>query len=298
MYKIIFSLLMASFSLMGTAQSVGIGTNTPASSAQLEINSTTKGLLPPRMTFVQRNAIQSSVAGLMVYCTDCGINGGEPQYYNGTNWLNMIGGNASIPSVGICDQLWATQNLDVSTYRDGTVIPEVPLDANWATLTTGAWCYYANDPANGVIYGKLYNWYAVAGIYDAASFNNPSLRKKLAPQGWHVPSDPEWNILTKCIDPSADTTTGTNIAGTAMKSTSGWNSGGNGTNSSGFAGLPGGIRNGSGPFGTIGYSGYWWSSTEKDASNAFYRNLFYNGSNLRINNLIKIDGFSVRCLRD
>ena len=70
-------------------------------------------------------------------------------------------------------------------YRDGTPIPQVTDPTAWANLTTGAWCYYNNDPANGAIYGKLYNWYAVAGIHDAASLNNPSLRKQFAPQGWH-----------------------------------------------------------------------------------------------------------------
>ncbi|MDB5200644.1 MAG: hypothetical protein JWQ27_53 [Ferruginibacter sp.] len=91
-----FFLSLASMSSAFT-QNVGIGTTSPASSAQLDVRSTSKGFLPPRMTAAQRNAIAAPVAGLMVYCTDCGTNGGEPQYYNGSAWVNMIGGTALGP---------------------------------------------------------------------------------------------------------------------------------------------------------------------------------------------------------
>jgi uncharacterized protein (TIGR02145 family) len=98
-------------------------------------------------------------------------------------------------SVIIGTQEWQKENLNVSKYSDGTPIPQVTNASNWASLSTGAWCYYNNDPANGAIYGKLYNWYAVAGIHDAASLTNPDLRKKLAPTGWHIPTDTEWTTI-------------------------------------------------------------------------------------------------------
>lgn len=82
------------------AQSVGVGTDTPAASAQLEIKSTSKGFLPPRMTAVQRDSIVSPVAGLIVYCSNCGTNGGEVQVFNGSSWRNMIGAPASLPAIG------------------------------------------------------------------------------------------------------------------------------------------------------------------------------------------------------
>lgn len=63
----------------------------------------------------------------------------------------------TIPSVVICNQTWMKNNLDVSTYRNGDIIPQVSNPATWSALTTGAWCYYNNDPANGAVYGKLYN---------------------------------------------------------------------------------------------------------------------------------------------
>jgi hypothetical protein len=78
-------------------------------------------------------------------------------------------------------------NHDITTYRNGDVIPEVTDNAQWNTLTTGAWCYYNNDSANNADYGKLYNWYAV---------NDP---RGLAPAGWHVPSKDEWSNMVSAL---------------------------------------------------------------------------------------------------
>ena len=163
--------------------------------------------------------------------------------------------NTNTLQVTICTQVWATKNLDVTTYSDGTVIPQVTDPSAWANLTTGAWCYSNNDPANGAVYGKLYNWYAVAGIYDAASLADPTLRKKLAPNGWHVPTDAEWTTLTTCLG-------GASVAGGKMKETgtAHWQSPNTAaTNSSGFTGLPGGICSNDGTFNLSGSNGIWWS---------------------------------------
>jgi uncharacterized protein (TIGR02145 family) len=204
----------------------------------------------------------------------------------------------SINQVTICNQIWSTRNLDVTTYSDGTPIPQVTTTADWANLTTGAWCYYNNDPANGAIYGKLYNWYATAGIYDAASQNNPALRKKLTPNGWHVPSDAEWTQLTDCLG-------GESVAGGKMKATGSiqagtgfWQDPNTGaTNSSGFTGLPGGCRFNNGIFNLLGYYGYWWSSTEFGTV-AWYRSLDYNVNIVPRNGFSTSNGFSVRCVKD
>jgi len=276
------------------AQNIGIGTNTPHPSAALEVNSTNSGFLPPRMTFAQRNAIVNPTQGLIIYCTDCDSSG-QPQFFNGTKWCNMLGGSASVavtnlPSVTIGTQIWSSKNLDVANYRNGDPIPQVTDPTAWANLTTGAWCWYNNDSATyGAVYGRLYNWYAV---------NDP---RGLAPQGWHVPTDGEWNRLTKFIDPDADTTDCcNNTAGMAMKSTTGWFNYGNGTNISGFTGLPGGGRNGSGFFNEVGYIGSWWSASEFSTIHAFKRNLFpdYAISFLERNYDNKIVGLSVRVVRD
>jgi uncharacterized protein (TIGR02145 family) len=100
-----------------------------------------------------------------------------------------------------CNATWSKQNLDVTTYNDGTPIPQVTDFSTLYSMQTGAWMYYNNIPGPN----KLYNWYAVAGIYNAQSLNNPTLRKQIAPTGWRVPTDSEWNKLTKCFDANADT---------------------------------------------------------------------------------------------
>ena len=170
------------------------------------------------------------------------------------------------------------KNLNVSKYRNGDVIPQVQNERVWANLSSGAWCYYENKTANGTTYGKLYNWYAV---------NDP---RGLAPKGYHIPTNEEWTTLTNYLG-------GETIAGTKMKSKNGWKYNGNGTNTSGFAGLPGGFRNSNGSFEAIGGNGLWWSSSES-YSYAWYRNLLSRNGNFYRDYNNKRNGFSVRCLRD
>ncbi|HWR32176.1 MAG TPA: fibrobacter succinogenes major paralogous domain-containing protein, partial [Chitinophagaceae bacterium] len=184
-------------------------------------------------------------------------------------------------------QTWATKNLDVSTFRNGEAIPEAITDAEWEEAGKQGkpvWCYYGKDPANGKKYGKLYNWYAV---------NDP---RGLAPKGWHIPSDEEWTTLT-------DNLGGEERAGTQMKSGSGWEDNGNGSNSSGFEGLPGGLRFYFGEFRGIGYFGQWWSSSEGvdaigSGGRAWCRDLNNTDGVKRDLFFVKETGLSVRCLRD
>jgi uncharacterized protein (TIGR02145 family) len=185
-----------------------------------------------------------------------------------------------LPSVTIGTQVWATQNLSVERYRNGDVIPQVTNATQWAALTTGAWCWYDNSEANGSIYGKLYNWYAV---------NDP---RGLAPQGWHIPTDAEWTILGAYLGGDA-------VAGGKMKTTGNtiWRSPNeSATNESGYAGLPGGYRNVSGTFNDVGNYGGWWSATEYNSTVAWYRYLYYTNGNLDRGSTNKNNGFSVRCL--
>lgn len=281
------------------AQRVGIGTNSPDSSALLELKSTNSGFLPPRMTFAQRNAIVSPAAGLMIYCTDCDSSG-QPQFYNGARWCNMLGAAANgpivqianLPSVTIGTQIWSSKNLDVARYRNGDPIPQVTDPNQWSNLTTGAWCWYNNDSAAyAATYGRLYNWYAV---------NDP---RGLAPQGWHVPTEGDWNRLVKFIDTNADTTACQNCilsftAGGAMKSINGWNIPNIGaTNSSGFSSLPGGFRY-LGNFYSVGFAGIWWSAELLPASNVWGRLLDDDAANVYRYYGNKSQGFSVRVVRD
>jgi uncharacterized protein (TIGR02145 family) len=199
---------------------------------------------------------------------------------------------AAVSSVTIGTQVWTNKNLDVTTYRDGTPIPQVTDPTAWANLTTGAWCYYNNDPANGVIYGKLYNWYAVAGIHD----NDPNTPNKiLAPIGWHVPSDGEWTILTTFLGGNA-------VVGGAMKEmgTTHWISPNtDASNSSGFTGLPGGCRtNFFSTFNDIGTYASWWSSSDNGAASAWFYTMNNNSGGAGRDNYSKAYGFSVRCVKD
>ena len=198
-----------------------------------------------------------------------------------------------LPYVTLGTQTWQTKNLDVATYSDGTTIPQVTDPAKWASLTTGAWCYYDNDPANGAVYGKLYNWYAVAGIYNEASGTDASQRKQIAPTGYHVPTDDELTILTDYLG-------GVYVAGGKMKATTLWYPPNHAaTNSSGFTGLPGGCRDYDGTFSNIGTTGYWWSSSEYNTSYHWFHYLNYvDGYANRSLTHKKPHGFSVRCLRD
>ena len=182
-------------------------------------------------------------------------------------------------TITIGSQIWTSENLNVNTYRNGDVIPEVQDENAWAKLTTGAWCYYDNDTSNGTKYGKLYNWYAVS---------DP---RGLAPNGYHIPTDAEWTQLSDYLG-------GQSEAGSKMKSTSGWKNNGNGTNSSGFSGLPGGYRNSNGTFYDIGNYGYWWSSSEGSTYYAWYCYLYYYYGNVNRYFSNKDLGLSVRCLRD
>jgi uncharacterized protein (TIGR02145 family) len=267
------------------AQNVGIGTTNPAASAQLDVNSTSKGFLTPRMTAAQRTAIFSPANGLLVYQTD------YPSgyyFFKGGIWT-MLSETTSYPNgtatpvLTICCQSWMTKNLDVATYRNGDPIPKVTDNAAWAVLTTGAYCYYKNDSATyAATYGKIYNWYAV---------NDP---RGLAPEGWHIPTDFEWTTLENCLGGAA-------VAGGAMKETGTihWiTPNTSASNISGWAGLPGGFRLYNGAFSSIGYGGYWWSSTEGDGAESWFRYLYHYDGSLARYGTSKLEGIFVRCLRD
>jgi uncharacterized protein (TIGR02145 family) len=122
----------------------------------------------------------------------------------------------------------------------------------------------------------------------------------VCPSGWHIPSDAEWDVLVKYVDPEwTSNNSGGNVAGTKLKATSGWNSNGNGTDEFGFAALPGGIGISGGNFSNAGYSGFWWSSSEINASNAYSRRMGYLYEYVFRDYHVK-DGYlcSVRCLQD
>ena len=202
-----------------------------------------------------------------------------------TKTQNQIAARPTVPiqnnEVRIGNQVWMTKNLNVSRYRNGDLIPQVTNPTQWANLTTGAWCYFENNTANGTVYGKLYNWYAVNDT------------RKLAPIGYHIPTDAEWTTLTTFLG-------GEDIAGGKMKSTTGWIAPNTGaTNISGFTGFPGGDRTSGGVFyDEIGYAGIWWSSTEDGEPYALVRDLGFDDVTVGNSYADKGDGYSVRCIKN
>jgi len=202
--------------------------------------------------------------------------------YAGTNIAIDIDGNVH-NTVKIGDQWWMAENLKVTHYRNGDVIPIIN-DAEEETITSGAFSYYQNNPSYADTYGGLYNWYAV----------NDS--RNIAPEGWHVPSDAEWQTLVDYLG-------GNNVAGGTMKEigTTHWNSPNTGaTNGSGFTALPGGYRffDIGDSFGNLGDDAYFWSSTEYDSHNAWYRGLDCITTDVHWDYNDKQHWYSIRCVRD
>ena len=185
-----------------------------------------------------------------------------------------------ITTVTIGTQIWTNTNLDVTTYRNGDPITYASNAVEWNAATNagiGAWSYYNWDPANGAIYGKLYNWYAV----------NDS--RRLAPSGYHIPTKLEFNTLA------------TN-SGTTLKSSSAEWGVNSGTNTTGFTGLPGGNNNISqfSRFEDKGISGWFWTSDEDGASptKAYFRLLHQTAGFVDVGSYLKKYGMSIRLVRD
>jgi len=176
---------------------------------------------------------------------------------------SMSCGGKKYKTVVIGTQTWMAENLNYaasgSKCGDGRNLS----DKNTASCNT---------------YGRLYDW---------------ETAKTVCPSGWHLPSDAEWKTLTDYV--------GSN-AGTKLKSTSGWNdswngTSGNGTDDYGFSALPGGDADSDGSFGNVGDHGSWWSSTENDSEDAWYRSMNYYDGNVDRDDNDKPTLYSVRCIK-
>ncbi len=231
-------------------------------------------------------------------------------------------------TVKIGEQVWMAENLNTDRFRNGDIIPEAKSKEEWIQASQNqqpAWCYYSNNNSIGNEYGKLYNWYAV---------NDP---RGLSPNGWNIPCKEEWNQLIhffgensegglalksdrnwvyflsggeeskpcpNCIDWNAEyrskvpchTCRDTRII---KIYTPVLEHPGNGTNSSGFSGIPGGYRYiGNGDFAYLGKFGYWWSSNAYNFELAWTFTLSNNNSIGFTYHTFKGNGYSVRCIKD
>jgi len=184
-------------------------------------------------------------------------------------------------TVTIGVQVWMAENLKVTHYRNGDAIPNVTDNGQWSDLSTGVYCNYDNNESNVATYGRLYNWYAVEDS------------RNIAPEGWHVPSDTEWQTLVDYLG-------GASVAGVKMKETGTihWNSPNTGaTNESGFSALPGGYGF-PGTYHGMGSDANFWSSTEYVSGSAWHRGLDYDSSEVDRDTRNKGCVYSVRCVRD
>ena len=271
---------------------ISLTTKTSNESGIGSFTSSLTGLTPNTTYYVKAYATNEFGIG---YGQEIAVTTLSLSFNCGNSILKDIDGN-SYNTIQIGNQCWMKENLKVSKYRDGTVIPldesggttGIGTGQSWNSKKAGARTLYEHSPSNLAIYGYLYNWYSVVDS------------KGLCPNDWHVPSDSEWTTLTNYLG-------GESVAGGKMKSTGTtyWNSPNTGaTNVSGFSVLPGGIRFSDGSFFNIRDFAFFWSATEYDRLHAWYRSLGVSVGNVRRGSVMsdvsddKLVGASVRCLRD
>ena len=239
----------------------------------------------------------SIFAAFMILISSCKKDDSEPD--NPTNSKTTAVFNTSVTygtltdqdgntykTVTIGTQTWMAENLRTTKYNDGTPMPNLTNDIEWVKSTEGAYCNYNNTSNSDTIatFGRLYNWYAVK-------------TGKLAPIGWHVPTNADWTILTDYLG-------GESVAGGKLKESgdSHWLSPNTGaTNETGFTVVPGGARSDYDGSGGMGYQSVWWSATETGANAAWFLGVQYNSNSVNSINsmgLYLAAGFSVRCVKD
>lgn len=198
-------------------------------------------------------------------------------------------------TVKIGNQWWMAEDLRVKKYRNGDYIIQIQTDtALWSNDSQGAYC--DNKDIAGNLIGRFYNWYVVTNS------------KNIAPDGWHIPSDDEWKQLEKYLGVNSADADKTGWRGTTegdqlkMKATQGWTIYNNvwGTNESGFSAVANGCRLYNGTEGDPGQfaTEFWWSSSQQNLTEAWYRYLDYKNSNVFRSHTYKNYGFSIRCVKD
>ena len=209
-------------------------------------------------------------------CDYC-VGGNTGLVENNCGTVTDVDGN-SYESIIIGNQVWMTENLKVTHFRNG--------DSLIAGLSIifglSAYTVYDNDETNADTYGYLYNWYAVTDS------------RNIAPEGWHVPTNDEWQILVDYLG-------GSSVAGGKLKEagTTHWYSPNTGaTNESGFTALPGGYGNKTGTFNYMGSIANFWSSTFWQIDDAYRRSLHFDDSDVAQSGLTRRHGISIRCVKD
>ncbi|OYT14511.1 MAG: hypothetical protein B7C24_17930, partial [Bacteroidetes bacterium 4572_77] len=191
-------------------------------------------------------------------------------------------------TVQIGNQCWMKENLNIGTRINGSQEMQ-------SNSSIEKYCYDDNE-ANCDSYGGLYQWDEIM------QYSTQESAQGICPNGWHIPSDNEWKEMEIFLGMKQREVDNTGFRGTdegrKLKSASGWNSNGNGTNSSGFSALPGGYHHSSGSFRSLGDYDAWWSSSEYSGSSSWYRHLYYDHNQVVRSNYGKTNGFSVRCIKN
>ncbi|MFO7869218.1 MAG: FISUMP domain-containing protein, partial [Bacteroidales bacterium] len=216
-------------------------------------------------------------------------------------------------TVKIGNQIWMAENLRSTYYADGTPIPSgAGLGDITGQNTSTYYFWYEDNSQNANTWGALYTW-AAAMNSEASSATNPSGVQGVCPNGWHIPSDAEWKELEMSLGMSAaaaDNTDGRETdEGVQLKSegnstdgTGVWAketvAGSEGTNSSGFTGVPAGTRVTNGMYSNETYSTNWWASDVESAGFAWNRELYYDSPLVFRSPKALTNGFSVRCVKD
>ena len=194
-----------------------------------------------------------------------------------------------------------TDSRDGQTYKTVTIGTQTWMAENLNYETENSYCY-KDDANNCSKYGRLYTWAAAMDSVGTWSTNGKGCGngktcsptypvRGVCPQGWHLPDSTEWNTLFTAVG-------GSLVAGTKLKSTSGWNSNGNGTDAFSFSALPAGGSNDWGDFNFEGFNAYFWSSTEDNHNYACKVDLNHYNGNAILRNNYKSYVFPVRCVKD
>jgi len=307
-----FSIFMGATLPLVAQVSISSGTSTPHPSAMIDVQSTEKGALIPRMSTAQLEAIVSPANGLQVYCTSddklyiyvassglwrevaYGPGVIVPPFVCGNQFIDFRDGK-SYNTVLIGSQCWLAENLNTGTQIAG-------IEEQTSNQVIEKYCF-DNDPSNCETYGGLYQW------NEMMAYTENEGTRGICPEQWHLPTHAEWCTMSQLLDPTVNCTTtgwtgstaggkikstGTHEAGTGL-----WMSPNTGaTNESGFTTLPGGYRAGYGTFEEQHYFGFFWCSSVHGASSAFDWGVTFSVSEINKGNDDKNMGFSVRCVKD
>ncbi len=296
-------IITSSFSL--TAQvSINTDGSDPDGSAMLDVKSTEKGFLPPRMTGAERDGIVNPVAGLVIWCSNCGT-WGELQVYNGVIWVNMVGGSVApafvcgtsilmdsegntYNTVKIGSQCWMAENMNIGT------------EVNYSTYQTNnsiieKYCY-SGMTSNCNTYGGLYHW------DEMMQYVSTEGSQGICPDAWHIPTDTEWKTLEMYLGMTQTEANNSGFRGTdeggklkEINYTHWQSPNTEATNSSNFIGLPGGHFYPN-TFVSITFQANFWTSSSLSGKWWFRRLQYDNGQVFR--GVFDEEALSVRCIKD